>query len=123
MNPDKKICFVCFLGALCLSGISVYANEQIPDERVVQNINHSIHCAKEAVDTENFTDKLFAELEQNDHVLQLNEGGYLYSTTKDIEELKQEFKASNKGVEFNEVTVAEAKEDLQEDLHNATMQH
>lgn len=119
MDAGMKVCLACFTGVLCLSGINIYANEQILEKNVMKNANSSIHCATEAIDVENFTQKLFTELEANDYVLQLDKGGYLYSTSKDIEELKHEFETSNKGVELNKVTVLQAKENLQMDLNNA----
>ena len=119
MNTSSKVCFACLSGVLCLSGVSIYANEQMPDEKIVQNINDSIHCATEAVDTENFTQKLFTELEDSDYVLQMDEGGYLYSTVKGAEELEQEFKANNGNAGLKKVTVFEAKDDLQAELENA----
>lgn len=121
MNANGKIYLACLSGVLCLSGINIYANEQSPDQKIVQNINDSIHFASEAVDVKNFTQNLFTELDDDVYVLQLDEGGYLYSTIKKIEDLEQDFKAINENPDFKRITVAKAKEKLEADLERALL--
>ena len=58
MNANGKIYLACLSGVLCLSGINIYANEQSPDQKIVQNINDSIHFASEAVDVKKFLHKI-----------------------------------------------------------------
>lgn len=121
MNVNGKIYLACLSGALCLSGINIYANERSPDQKKVQSINDSIHFAAETVDVKNFTQNLFTELDDDDYVLQLDKGGYLYSTIKKIEDLEQDFKGINENPNFKRITVAEAKENLEADLDRALL--
>lgn len=68
------------------------------------------------METDSFTDNLFPELNEDSQVLQINNGGYLSSSSKDISQLKKEFTELNGEVNLKRLSVTEAKEELESKL-------
>ncbi|CDD50069.1 uncharacterized protein BN599_00827 [Firmicutes bacterium CAG:308] len=98
-----SIALIC---AVLLTNVNVDARENTD---INQNSSNPINL-------ETYIDDLFSEMDDEDIVFKVNNGGYLYSTKIDNNQLKDDFLRLNKGVKLKKMTVLEAKEDVKNDL-------
>ena len=92
--------------AVLLTNVNVDARENTD---INQNSSNPINL-------ETYIDDLFSEMDDEDIVFKVNNGGYLYSTKIDSNQLKDDFLRLNKGVKLKKMTVLEAKEDVKNNL-------
>lgn len=103
----RKIIYIIFLSTLfAMSNFNIKANDEI----------NSILVCSDQIDLEEYLDDLFPEMEDEDIIFQVNNGGYLFSTKVDSEQLKDDFLRLNKDAKLKELTVKEAKDRTKYDM-------
>jgi len=102
----KRIIYIM----LCIAFFGV-SNYQIQANDDVDSI-----FLNDQIDLEEYIENMFCELEDDDIVYQVNHGGYLFSTSVDSNQLKEDFLNLNKDAKLTKMTVKQAKKKTKYEL-------